>query len=111
VTYTYKLLDVKRVVDGDTVDVVLDLGFRLTTTQRLRLLGVDAPERGTTLSREATEFVASWLEEHRGSAWVETRKTDSFGRYLATVHRHLVGLSPTLNAALLEAGLASPYRA
>ena len=41
--YTYKA-HVDRVVDGDTFDVTVDLGFRITTYQRLRLAGVETPE-------------------------------------------------------------------
>ena len=51
--YTY-LATVDRWVDGDTVDMVIDLGFRMSTHQRFRLLGVDTPERGEPKWAEAT---------------------------------------------------------
>lgn len=101
--FTYNAL-VARVVDGDTVDVVIDLGFgatmgrydRRSTWIRLRLLGADAFEtslRGGTTpeerdkGREARVQVKEWME----SKWVRvsTRKsksTDAFGRWLAHIY-------------------------
>ena len=50
--FIYKVKSVERVVDGDTMDVVLDLGFDTLTKQRVRLLGIDTPESRT---RDETE--------------------------------------------------------
>ena len=101
-----------EVVDGDTQDVVVDLGFHLTRQIRLRLLGVDTHEtygvdhdseeyrRGT---RE-TEFVREWLEaaaEAYDGEWpliVRTEKKGKYGRYLATIERRADGA--VLNATL-----------
>ena len=45
--YTYFVSSVDRVVDGDTVDVIIDLGFDLTKKERVRLAGIDTPESRT----------------------------------------------------------------
>ena len=45
--YEYLVKEVVKVVDGDTLDVTLDLGFSLTTKQRIRLNGIDTPESVT----------------------------------------------------------------
>jgi micrococcal nuclease len=51
--FVYRLKTVAKVVDGDTVDLDLDLGFSITLRQRVRLIGVDAPElRSQGLVRE-----------------------------------------------------------
>ena len=97
-----------RVIDGDTIDVIIDLGFRLSMEARLRLLGIDAPElRGPT--REAGQAALSWLSKWLSPVdfeeWgleIETRKSDVFGRYLARVWRNGVELAP----AMVEAGHA-----
>ena len=48
--YEYKVKEIVRVVDGDTVDVFLDLGFNITVKKRIRLYGIDTPE--TRLQRK-----------------------------------------------------------
>lgn len=79
---------VDRVVDGDTLSVDVDLGFRVMTRQRLRLLDVDAPEtRG--VSRDAGAASKAALERLLPvgcAVVVETAKGDRYGRWLARVH-------------------------
>ena len=45
--YEYKVKEVVKVVDGDTIDVVIDLGFDLFKKERVRLAGIDTPESRT----------------------------------------------------------------
>lgn len=104
--YVYRVIEVRRVVDGDTVDLVLDVGFYLTTALRFRVLGVDTPERGQPGYAEAADFTRAWLAEPRALT-AHTRKADSFGRWLVDVTREEDGSS--LSAALLEAGHTVPY--
>ncbi len=97
---------VVRVVDGDTVDLTVDLGFRATFTDRFRLYGIDAPEvRYPTY--DAGQAARLWLTEllPPGTPVVtETHKppTDKYGRWLATLW--LGGHD--VNAALVAAGHA-----
>jgi len=84
--YTYKA-HVNRVVDGDTFDVTIDLGFRITTFQRLRLVGVDTPEiRGPERPEglKVKEYVKDLIEGKDLS--IETFKIGKFGRYVAEVY-------------------------
>lgn len=100
--YQARLEETADVVDGDTFNVTLDLGFRMHfTDQRLRLLDVDTAERGDPLWHEHKQFTIDWLidaaESHDGE-WpliVDTRRDDkgSFGRWLATVYRKSDGRS------------------
>jgi micrococcal nuclease len=112
---------VVRVVDGDTIDVVTDLGFGLDgLAMRLRLLGVDAPEvTGPTADagNAATAFTRSWLYQNKDdNDWIlvttiksrqDRDKADSFGRYLAMVWD--MGRTANLNEALLTNGFGVPY--
>ena len=50
--YEYRVKQVLKVVDGDTIDVVIDLGFDISFTSRVRLAGIDTPESRTTDARE-----------------------------------------------------------
>lgn len=85
--YVYKVRQVRRVIDGDTYDFTLDLGFFARMDVRVRLLGVDTPEvRGPEKKAglEATRFVEQILE---GAQQIrcETRRPDHFGRWLGNV--------------------------
>lgn len=82
----FPVLAVDRVVDGDTVDLLVDVGFHLTAVQRFRLLGVDTPERGEPGWSEATAALNRWLYES-DELRVISRKSDSFGRWLGDVRR------------------------
>lgn len=98
---------VDRVVDGDTLDLRIDLGFSVFTTQRVRLLGINAAEHNTDMGKKATAFVEAWVVEHGPTFTVRTHKDqkEKYGRYLALI---LSGASD-LGEALLDAGLAVPY--
>ena len=78
---------VVRVIDADTIDVDVDLGFRIQSRQRLRLIGIDAPETRGPERREgliAKRFVRSLLPV--GSlVEVWSKKEDSFGRWISVV--------------------------
>ena len=45
--YEYRIKEVVKVVDGDTVDIILDLGFGLFKKERVRIAGIDTPEKRT----------------------------------------------------------------
>ena len=83
-----------RLVDGDTVDVDIDLGMAITTRQRLRLFGINTPEvRGPekVAGHAATQHLADLLVRYRhegeSDIVVQTRKDKrgKFGRYLASL--------------------------
>lgn len=109
-----------NVVDGDTIDVVIDTGFHCTRTERLRLLGVNAPElhgvtrvEGLAAKVFVQATVDGWQTAPAG-VWplmVRTRKTDVFGRYLAQVWPAAAGSTadPDLSALLLASGNAVPF--
>ena len=79
---------VKRVVDGDTVDVLIDLGVDIAYASRVRLYGIDTPESRTRDKDEkargfiSKDFLKSWLD--KGSVVIRTRKDKKgkFGRIL-----------------------------
>jgi micrococcal nuclease len=101
-----------KVVDGDTVDVLIDQGMHAHRIERLRLLSVNAPETHipTKVAGDAaTAFVVGWMGMAVGE-WplvVETHKSDVFGRYLALVFRITDGAC--LNDDLIASGNAAPF--
>lgn len=110
--WTFPVLSVRRVVDGDTLDLELDLGFRVRTVQRVRLIGIDTPEIASKdagdreRAKAAREFVAAWIGRQENQIRAETTRDDKYGRMLAELH----GDSSTLTGDLLEARLAKRYR-
>lgn len=80
-----------RPIDGDTIEVVLDHGCSIRSSQRIRLLDVHAPERNQPGGPEATHEAAAWLSTRAGwLSWpllVHTAKDrQSFNRYVADVY-------------------------
>ena len=87
--YQYKA-QVKSVIDADTIDVLIDLGFGVHTMQRLRLYGIDAPEMRSEAGKVAKEYVKSVLLGADAAMFVYVRtlkdKKDKYGRKLAVLY-------------------------
>ena len=108
VNYTYKAR-VRKVVDGDTVDVEIDLGFHLHTTQRLRLARIDTPELRSPIPEERAKAVKAMnyleLKVLEKEILVTTKKSDLYGRYIAEI----VIDGVNINDLMLENGMAKKY--
>ena len=63
--YNFRVVKINKVVDGDTIDVTLDLGFSLTKKERVRIAGVDTPEKRTRDKEEKTLGIdaTNWMKE------------------------------------------------
>ena len=110
--YQYTIKKIKRIIDGDTIDIDIDLGFNLTITHRVRLKGIDAAETRTKDLEEKAEGIKArlWLEKElsREGEWIiETHKEDKYGRILGTLY--LIGDPVTVNEKMLNEGIAEPY--
>ncbi len=113
--YEYFVREVKNVVDGDTIDVVIDLGFDIMFASRVRLAGIDTPESRTTdkaekvLGVEAKEYLKKQLKDAK-SVVIRTEKMDSsekYGRILGWVYVN--GESESLNNKMINDGYAWGY--
>jgi micrococcal nuclease len=109
-TYRARVL---RVVDGDTVDLRIDLGFSVQIEQRVRLLGIDTPEINSpdpekrVAALAAKAMLAELLPEQTFVTVVtEKDKTEKYGRYLARIYNEKVA---DVAAALIDKGLGVPY--
>lgn len=83
-SYVYEHVTLLRVIDGDTIVVAIDVGFRFQTVQTLRLLDLDTPERGQMGFAESRAKLGELL--HDQAIKMTTVKQDSFGRWLSRVH-------------------------
>lgn len=110
---------VLKVVDGDTVDLSIDLGFKIHHEIRVRLFGVNTPESRTkdlqekALGLKAKQFTQDWLTNHK---WVFVNtipdKNDKYGRILAKIYSSENINDPTtacLNTDIIQSGYAREY--
>jgi micrococcal nuclease len=113
--YEYRVKQVLKVVDGDTIDVIIDLGFDVSFTSRVRLAGIDTPESRTTDAREkilgleVKDYLKKALEGATDIV-IRTEKADSsekYGRILGWlfVNRQ----TESLNTELVNKGYAWTY--
>ena len=114
--YIYRVKKVIKVVDGDTIDADIDLGFDISLTKRVRLSGVDTPESRTTdLKEKALGLeVKEWLKHKLEGAkdiLIKTQLPDStekYGRILGNLYINNESLS--LNEQMVNAGYAWSYK-
>jgi micrococcal nuclease len=113
--FEYRVQQVIKVVDGDTIDVDIDLGFSISYSQRLRLAGIDTPESRTTdkleksLGIESKDYLKSKFKDAKDIV-VRTEKPDSsekYGRILGWIYVN--GDSKSLNEQMIEDGYAWGY--
>lgn len=113
--YEYFVKEVKNVVDGDTIDVVIDLGFDILFASRVRLAGIDTPESRTTdkaekaLGLEAKDYLKKQLKDAK-SVVIRTEKMDSsekYGRILGWLY--INGESDSVNNKMINDGYAWGY--
>jgi micrococcal nuclease len=113
--YEYYVRKVENVVDGDTIDVLIDLGFDILFQSRVRLAGIDTPESRTkdlkekTLGLESKEYLKKALKDAK-SVVIKTEKMDSsekYGRILGWVY--INGDTVSLNDMMINDGYAWGY--
>jgi micrococcal nuclease len=115
--YEYRAT-VLRVLDGDTVELLVDLGFKVHTRQVVRLEGVDAPKLEQIGGNPAGHAAKRWLEDRVLGMPVHVRtikdRTEKYGRYLVWLWWPLPAAgtfadqSASLNLAMVDAGHARP---
>jgi micrococcal nuclease len=113
--YEYYVKSVEKIVDGDTIDVIIDLGFDVLFASRVRLAGIDTPESRTTdkmektLGLEAKEYLKHFFKDAK-SVIIKTEKMDSsekYGRILGWVYVN--GDSISINDHMIKDGYAWGY--
>ena len=122
--FKYRVSSLEKIVDGDTIDVCIDLGFDVCTKQRVRLLGIDTPESRTS---DKVEKVFGLMSKKHLKEWcmkaVASEKDDieielrcperdsrgKFGRILAEVWVCEDGQWINVNKWMCDEGFAVPY--
>ena len=113
--YDYRVKKLINVIDGDTIDVDIDLGFDISLTKRVRMAGIDTPESRTSdkfekaLGLEAKEYLKKHIKAAK-TVVIRTEKMDSsekYGRILGWVY--LDGDSESINNKMIMDGYAWGY--
>ena len=117
--YNFRVTKINRVVDGDTIDVTIDLGFDLAKKERVRIAGVDTPEKRTrdleekALGLDATAWMKKHLEETiKGDdeLTIRTELKGGMGKYGRRLGWLYVGESDvSLNEQMIAEGYAWEY--
>ena len=113
--FTYYVKEVKKVVDGDTIDADIDLGFDISFSSRVRLAGIDTPESRTVdklekqLGLESKAYLKNAIDSAK-TVVIKTEKMDSsekYGRILGWVF--LDGSEVSINQKMINEGYAWGY--
>jgi micrococcal nuclease len=113
--FEYYVKKVTKIVDGDTIDVDIDLGFDISFTSRVRLAGIDTPESRTAdkmekaLGLEAKDYLKKSIDAAK-TVVIKTEKMDSsekYGRILGWVF--LDGAETSINQKMIDDGHAWGY--
>lgn len=113
--YIYRIREIHKVVDGDTIDADIDLGFSISLEKRIRLAGVDTPESRTTDLKEKAMGLESkeWLKKKLEGAKdiiIKTELPDSTEKYGRIIgHLFINGEATSLNEQMITEGYALAY--
>ena len=113
--YIYRIKNILKVVDGDTIDADIDLGFSISLEKRIRLAGVDTPESRTTDLKEKAMGLESkeWLKKKLEGAKdiiIKTELPDSTEKYGRIIgHLFINGQETSLNNQMINDGYALAY--
>ena len=117
--YNFRVTEINRVVDGDTIDVTIDLGFDLSKKERVRVAGVDTPEKRTrnleekALGLDATDWIKEKLEgaiDGEDDLVIRTELVGGMGKYGRLLGWLYIGDSGVcLNEQMITEGYAHAY--
>ena len=117
--YNFRVTEINRVVDGDTIDVTIDLGFDLYKKERVRVAGIDTPEKRTrdleekALGIDATNYLKKQLEDTIAGddeLTIRTELKGGMGKYGRLLGWLYVGESNvSLNEIMITEGYAWAY--
>ena len=113
--YTYRVKSINRIIDGDTIDVTIDLGFSININQRIRVAGIDSPDKRRrniaekALGLDATEWMTKHLE-NAPDLIIKTAVEGSMGKYGRVLGWLYIDDSQiSLNEQMIEEGFAWKY--
>ena len=117
--YNFRVTEIVKVLDGDTIDVIIDLGFDLYKKERVRIAGVDTPEKRTRDLEEKAlgEDATNWLKEQLDGAIsgeddlvIRTELVGGMGKYCRLLGWLYIGdETESINERMIQQGYAWEY--
>ena len=113
--YIYRIKQITKVIDGDTIDADIDLGFNISLSKRIRLAAVDTPESRTADANEKKYGLESkeWLKhkvENAKNILIKTELPDSTEKYGRIIgHLYINDQETSLNDQMIVEGYAWEY--
>ena len=117
--YNFRVTEIVKVLDGDTIDVIIDLGFDLYKKERVRIAGVDTPEKRTRDLEEKAlgEDATNWLKEQLAGAIsgeddlvIRTELVGGMGKYGRLLGWLYIGdETESINERMIQQGYAWEY--
>jgi len=86
--YNYKIFEIIKVIDGDTVDAIIDVGFNILIKKRIRLYAINAPETRTKNKKEkqkgleSKKALSAALDMHKGKITIQSHGIGKYGRII-----------------------------
>lgn len=97
---------VVKVIDGDTLDLFIDLGFKVGFNTRIRMIGIDTPEKWHPYGKVVKAYLQQILEGNK--IFLDVTKKDKYGRYLGVVYLNKND-EDSVNDRLIEINMAKAY--
>lgn len=103
IQYKY-IATANKVIDGDTINLTIDLGFRMTMTANCRLAEINAPEMNTDAGKQSKQFLESLIKPQT-KYFIESTGLDKYGRPVVKIYIN----DMVVNYHMVESGFASNY--
>ena len=113
--YNYKINKIVKIIDGDTFDAMIDLGFDILVKKRIRIHGINCPECRTRNKAEkkrglaAKKFLSELLESFDGDIFLNSKGIGKYGRVLGEIKLQRLQEFRDVAKAMITAGHAEEY--
>ena len=106
-TFIYNISSIERVIDGDTIEAVLDLGFNIFFKVSIRIDGIDTPEKNTLQGKLVKTYTENWFKT--GYFTLNSKKLDKYGRVLGTISKNEKNTTLDYSQHMISEGYARAY--
>lgn len=106
-TFIYNISSIEKVIDGDTVEAVLDLGFNIFFKVSIRIDGIDTPEKNTPEGKLVKAYSENWFKI--GYFTLNSKELDKYGRVLGTISKTEKNTSIDYSQHMISEGYARVY--
>jgi len=106
-TFIYNISSIERVIDGDTIEAILDLGFNIFFKVSIRIDGIDTPEKNTPEGKLVKAYSEAWFKT--GNFTLNSKELDKYGRVLGTISKTENNTTIEYSQHMISQGYARVY--